>query len=333
MTDTIDTTTPSYSPAARMAAAMAAFDEPEPAPTPEAAAESPSEQPPTESAPAATPDPSKVSAPDPFDPAELRRIAQERAAARAASAAKTPQAPAQPAMDLSPLVDAMSRPASEKAALEHLKATGDVSKLAEVLGTDAGTLTERILREGLHPGTVSVQTELEAANAKIAALEARLTGDDRQVLTREDLDSQMADWRHQQYQADLNNQFVALSKDKERFPLQAAISDEIRSTLALKADDLLLQARGDRYSITADDIAQVVERDLQSLAQALAGQPTTDASTTRAGASTAAAGQAPSDSNRVQTLSNSRASESVTAQSDPYDMLARRKRALAALAQ
>jgi len=114
----------------------------------------------------------------------------------------------------------------------------------------------------------------------------------------------------------------------------ASLPDDQRLHHALRAENLLLEARGDRYSVTADDIAQVVERELRTLAQTLAGQTQTQSTShSRAGDQVAAAGQATSDNSRVQTLSNSRASETVTGQADPYDLAARRRRALAALSE
>ncbi len=341
-----------YSAAARTAAAIASL---EPGQDPGSAATTPQAEPePTpalgasETVEAGKPAPEaqqqQQAEADPFDPAELRRIANERAEQRQqAEPTKEAPPPTTPAVDMEKLVAAMSRPGLEREAVEHLKRTGDVGKLAELVGTDPGTLTERIIAQGVEPGSVQMQSELQAANERIAKLEAMISGEDRALLTKDELgerlEAQAAQQRQSAYQEQLAASYKRVSVDTERFPLQAALANlapEKQMEYALRADALLWEARKaqgqDRYSITAEEIAEVTERELRSIAQI--AQTLGGASTHAAGEKSAAGTSAAHASTRgVGTLSNASASETVGAPADPYDMHARRQRAMNALSE
>lgn len=273
--------------------------------------------------------------PDPFDPAELRRLANERARER--ETGKPPEAaPAAPApgVDMERLAELLNRPTTEREAIEQLKRTGDVAGLAQLLGEDPGTLTEKIIQQGVEPGSVRVQSELEATKRELAELKAMLTGEDPAVVTREALDKQLAasqsEYRLQAYQEQLAASYDKVGADAERYPLQANLAQDLRMKYALEADALLIKARGPeaRFGITAEDIAEVTERELRKLAQSLGG-----ASTHAAGSQSAAGRSSATHTNTrgVGTLSNANASETVGAPANPYDMAARRKAALEAL--
>jgi|GEM_PF-5392026 hypothetical protein len=274
---------------------------------------------------------------DPFDPAELRRLANERAQERqAATGDKQEQVQAAappPGVDYDRLAEAINRPTTEREAIEHLKRSGDITALAKVLGEDPGTLTEKILQQGVEPGSVRMQAELEATKRELAELKAAIMGDKREVVTREEMEAQIEqvylEQRQKAYSAQLTDSYRKVGSDAARYPLQANLAEDLRMKYALEAEALLVKARGpDAFGITAEDIAEVTERELRRLAQTLGG-----ASTHAAGTQSAAGRSSATHANTrgVGTLSNANASETVGAPANPYDMAARRKAALEAL--
>jgi len=324
------------SPAARVAAALASVDTAEAAP----AEQAPEGQPETPAAATgeqvATPETPATPAAevDPYDPAELRRIAAERAQAQQKPEPKPePAQPAAPAFDMKALADAVAQPGREREAVEHLAKTGDLSKLSELTGLDAGTLTEKIMGHGLEPGSVKLEAELANTRAELAELKRMITGEDASVVTRDGLDSTLAqraeEQRLQSYQGQLTADYERTSADAERFPLQAKLGkldQDAQMRYALEADRILVASGRDRFSITATDIAEVTERELRKLAQTFGGP-----GAQQAGKNTAAGTATDTSITGARTLSNTNASETVAAPADIYDMQARKKRAMAAL--
>ena len=321
------------SPAARVAAALASVDTPaEPAPpAPEGQPETP---PATLGGEQVTPPPETPAAEvDPYDPAELRRIAAERAQARQPAEPTPEPTQAAPQFDMKALADAVAQPGRERAAVEHLAKTGDLSKLSELTGLDAGTLTEEIMGHGLEPGSVRIQAELESTKAELAELRRLVSGEDTPLVTREALDATLDErvqaQRLQDYQGRLTADYERVAVDAERFPLQAKLAkldQDSQMRYALEADRILVASGRDRFSITATDIAEVTERELRKIAQAFGGT-----GSHQAGQNTAAGTATHASTTGVGTLSNTNASETVAAPADVYDLRARKKRAMAAL--
>lgn len=325
------------SPAARVAAALASVGTAETAPAEQAPEGQPETPTPATGEQVATPSaPSTPAAEvDPYDPAELRRIAAERAQAQQKPEPKPePAQSAAPAFDMKALADAVAQPGREREAVEHLAKTGDLSKLSELTGLDAGTLTEKIMGHGLEPGSVKLEAELASTRAELAELKRMITGEDAPLVTRETLDERLTkhtqEQRLQEYQGRLTADYEAVSTNAERFPLQAQLAKVDQDSLmkyAHAADTLLRKSR-EHFSVTADDIAEVTERELRKIAQAFGGT-----GSQKAGQSTAAGTATHANTTGVGTLSNTNASETVAAPADIYDMQARKKRAMAALGE